>query len=75
MSDTKKEFPTIEDAFTWLNEYVDDPCIDNHRFAYLDDPDDKDAYDEVASMGCCGSVDTIVYINSREAVIGCNYGH
>ena len=76
MADTKiPEFDTKEDAFAWLRDIVDDPCIDNFRFAFDDDLVAINAYDEAHYNGCCGSADRRVIVAGRLAQVGCNYGH
>jgi hypothetical protein len=70
-----KEFATVEDAFEWMYEAVDDGCIDNERFAYSDDEDAVNRFIELTDQGCCGCFDSLVTILGREAHIGCNYGH
>lgn len=56
-------------------EEVDDPCVDNHRFAYEDDAEGMAKYDAKAADGCCGFYDRRITILGRPARIGCNYGH
>lgn len=67
-------FETEANAFQWLFERADDPCIDNDRIAYADRAQVR-AYDAQASQGCCGSIDCKVMIAGRLAYIGCNFGH
>lgn len=69
------EFETLDDAQEWLVDTVDDPCIDNFRFAYLDDEKQIDAYAQIKEGGCCGFFDKDVIVDKRLAQIGCNYGH
>lgn len=69
------EFDTEEDAWAWVYEQVDDPCVDNERLAYIDDPDMMEDYEDTQVWGCCGSFDQEVIINGKQALIGCNYGH
>lgn len=68
-------FQTEAEAFDWMEAEVDDPCIDNHRFAYIDDYEATSTFEEREEQGCCGSFNRIVCINGRDAYIGCNYGH
>lgn len=68
-------FETKEDAFDWMEQEVDDSCIDNHRFAYLDEENDMITYDNIQSTGCCGFFDMEVIVDGKSAMIGCNYGH
>ena len=72
---TTPTFETKEEAFDWMETIVDDPCIDNHRFAFLDDLNAMTTYENVQATGCCGFFDMKININRREATIGCNYGH
>lgn len=55
--------------------WVDDPYTDNIRFAFCDDPTAMEEYDEAKRNGCCGFFDKDIFVDGREAVIGCNYGH
>lgn len=68
-------FDTVGDAYDWMYAEVDDPCVDNERFAWADQPEELATYDAVRDEGCCGSFDSDVIIGGRRAVIGCNYGH
>jgi hypothetical protein len=54
---------------------IADCCIDNYRFAYLDDEKGMKKYNEAKELGCCGFYDDEVIIAGRKATIGCNYGH
>lgn len=69
------EFATLGDAFEWMEEKVDDPCVDNYRFAYNDDKEDIGKYNRLQNQGCCGFFDREVKIAGRLGTIGCNYGH
>lgn len=69
------KFETEEDAWAWMYEQIDDPCVDNERLAYDDDPEMMREYFSQEENGCCGSFDAEVVINGQEANIGCNYGH
>lgn len=68
-------FATKEEAFEWMTGQVDDPCIDNYRFAFLDDNNMMVEYERKANQGCCGSADYDIMVDGRRAVVGCNYGH
>lgn len=68
-------FATREEAIEVMCDRLDDPCIDNIRFAYLDDVEGMHSYEEAREHGCCGSSDTCVRIGDRLAMVGCNYGH
>lgn len=68
-------FSNQEDAMDWMEEQVDDHCIDNHRFTFNDDQTGVEIYEVLRGAGCCGSFDTNIIIDGREATIGCNYGH
>lgn len=70
-----RHYSTQDEAQDALVADVDDPSIDNHRFAYLDDEDGVAAYEDRRREGCCGSRDVEVVIAGRAAIIGCNYGH
>lgn len=71
----KIDFNSYEAALKRMLEEVDDPCVDNIRFAWLDDTEACQKYAEAKQDGCCGSFDREISINGREANIGCNYGH
>lgn len=68
-------FDSEQAAFEWLLELINDPCVDNHRFAFSDDAEAVAKYNEQADSGCCGSTDYTIMVNGRMAEIGCNYGH
>jgi hypothetical protein len=70
-----KVFSNYVAAEEWMLEQVDDSCVDNYRFAYLDDPLQMQAYGLAQESGCCGFFDEEVIVNERRATIGCNYGH
>lgn len=68
-------FNTLDEAWAWLDEHVGDPCVDNYRFAYIDDVDAMTKYQEKQEAGCCGSCDVTIIVDGKVATIGCNYGH
>jgi hypothetical protein len=70
-----KIFDTKEQAQEWMLQEVDDPCIDNLRFALIADTEAMERYEEYRAQGCCGSFDEMVMIGRNPAMIGCNYGH
>lgn len=74
-ANTRQSFATEAEAFAWLYERVDDPCIDNERFAFEDDVEAVSKYDAQADSGCCGRADYEIIVAGRNAIIGCNYGH
>jgi hypothetical protein len=65
----------INGFMTRMAKDIDDPCMDNFRFAALDKPGDMRRYRDRRASGCCGSSDNIVMIHGRKFIIGCNYGH
>lgn len=72
----RTEFATEDEAWdTVAAAHMDDPFADNHRLAYLDDPEQVAKYEQQEREGCCGFVDLEVTIAGRPALIGCNYGH
>lgn len=68
-------FATEAEAWEWLRDYVNDPYIDNYRFAFLDDDEAMAKYNCDKDRGCCGYADVEVLVNRHMATIGCNYGH
>lgn len=72
---TREDFESKDAAFDWLEKKVDDPCMDNYRFAFEDDDKQMQAYEQSKLDGCCGFWDEKISINGRAARIGCNYGH
>lgn len=70
-----KTFQTKQDAIDWMFDEVDDPCVDNVRFAYADDADAVAEYDAATDAGCCGSFHAEVIVDEKTAYIGCNFGH
>lgn len=71
----RPHFDTEQAAFDWMIETVDDPCIDNQRFAFEDDHKAICEYAQQEIDGCCGKFDANIIVNDMLAVIGCNYGH
>lgn len=71
----EKEFRTREDAEAWMTLQVDNDCVDNERFAFLDDVEAMKKYQEAEENGCCGFFDEEVLVGGRKAMVGCNYGH
>lgn len=69
------DFSSKEEATDWLESQIDDTCIDNHRFAYLENPYALIEYQKLFNKGCCGFFDVEITINGKLATIGCNYGH
>ncbi len=69
--DTKKQAEA--DMFQDIGDY----CIDNCRFAYLNDPEALAQYGRQYKDGCCGFYDKMIFVgpNHWAALIGCNYGH
>ncbi len=68
-------FMTKGEAIQWVHREADDGCIDNTRFAYLDDVKAMEEYNKQIDEGCCGSMDRVVYVMGRKATVGCNFGH
>lgn len=60
-----KNFKTKEEAIAWVVEHVDDPCVDNERFAFVSDLDAMDQYEDQKAGGCCGDFDAMVMVNGR----------
>lgn len=73
--ETIPNFPSYKEALQWMEAQVDDPYIDNHRFAYHDDEPAMKQYRKIKSTGCCGSFNAKIMVRRRIASIGCNYGH
>jgi len=67
------EFATTAEAFEYLEQEVNDPCVDNYRFAFADE--EQGAYQGKYNSGCCGFFDIRVKVSGRIANLGCNYGH
>lgn len=70
-----QSFETPKKAVDWMVSEVDDPFIDNERFAFLDDADAMGKYADQQNEGCCGSFDIEIIVQGRAATIGCNFGH
>lgn len=68
-------FNTEEEAFDWMYVLVSASCFDNERFCFSDDPEAVQQYEQQRCDGCCGSFDTVIKVDGREATIGCNYSH
>jgi len=72
---TLPTFASRDAAFDWVERAVDDPCVDNYRFAFEDDAEAVAKYQTAKHRGCCGSFDRTVLVAGKQARIGCNYGH
>jgi len=73
-----EKFVSEVSARHWFFQHVNDmdvDNIDNVRFAFKDDVEAMEAYENQRDNGCCGSIDVDITVNGRPAVIGCNYGH
>lgn len=68
----EEPFAAADKAFEWMEEGLDN--VDNRRCTFLTEGG-IESYWVVADDGCCGSVDYVVTIAGRQALIGCNYGH
>lgn len=73
--DSIRIFLSVKNAKNWVDDQVDDPCKNNYRFSFADDPVGMKEYEERKADGCCGSRDYVVYIWWRKAYCGLNYGH
>jgi hypothetical protein len=56
-------------------EEINDPCVDNRRFAEETNPQEVRAYLAQKEHGCCGARDAKTTINGRTFLLGFNYGH
>ena len=73
-----KQFNSKEEAINDMYRCLEAPgedCIDNTRFAYLDNPEEMEDYENSQEEGCCGFFDMEILVAGRKATIGCNYGH
>ena len=69
-----KSFSSESEAWKYMyNQGYD--CMDNERFAFLDEPKQVELYEKWQSQGCCGFHDETILVNGKLAKIGCNYGH
>lgn len=68
-------FQTLTEALDWLYTIVDDPYIDNIRYAPTNNKEEMIRYNQSKDSGCCGSFDMNIIVNNTQYVIGCNYGH
>jgi hypothetical protein len=65
----------------WLERYIfsqveGEDCVDNLRWAEVDDPEQMKAFRKAAEEGCCGSFSgQVVGPDGKKYVVGCNYGH
>jgi hypothetical protein len=72
----KTDFDSEREASDWMYEVLSgEECFDNYRFCFTDQPNAEQAYEELASGGCCGSADYDINVKGRLARIGCNFGH
>lgn len=77
MSQELKKFASEQEASDWMYDeaVVDEDCIDNYRFAFQDDNEAMNQYEDIRSGGCCGFFDEEIMVAGRLATIGCNFGH
>ena len=75
MTQQIEEFATEQEAWAWVEQEVDDSCVDNYRLAFEGDEEAEGKYMHAQSHGCCGYFDSVVRIDGKLAKIGCNYGH
>lgn len=68
-------FATLEEAEEWMEQQVDDSCVDNHRYAKCSDGQAVEQYRKQEANGCCGFFDAEVMIAGELWLVGCNYGH
>jgi hypothetical protein len=68
-------FDSREAAQEWMETTLGEDCMDNYRFAYVDDAAAMTSYAEQSAQGCCGSFDKDIIVAGRLAMIGCNFGH
>ena len=68
-------FESYREAYNWMMDGVDEPCVDNFRFAHQDDFIEMEKYLFDKAGGCCGSFDSDVFVGGVLCTIGCNYGH
>jgi len=72
---TSRDFDSIRDALIWMEEDESFDCVDNLRYANLNNERELVDYEQQYLSGCCGSYDAIVRIDKKLYIIGCNYGH
>jgi hypothetical protein len=70
-----RAFATLGEAYRWMEDELDDDCVDNHRHAVVGNAEQEAAYERDLQDGCCGFFDRVVLIAGVETKIGCNYGH
>lgn len=71
-------FETEAQARAWMHNELhnkDEHCIDNGRFAFINDEIGMQGYEDARDQGCCGFYDREVLVAGRKATVGCNYGH
>jgi len=70
------KLPDLITANRFIMDYLNnEDCIDNDRFAFIDDEYMMEAYNNIIAEGCCGSSDVKIMVDGRLATIGRNYGH
>ena len=70
-----RNFDTKELAIAWIVNDVEDPCVDNERFAFCYNSKAMEEYKKQKDDGCCGFADEKVLVGGVIAMVGCNYGH
>lgn len=71
----KMFFSSIEEAFEWMEDEIDDPCIDSHRVYKWGDAEAENTYNAILEGGCCGFFDFDFMIGDDTYSMGCNFGH
>lgn len=73
MAQPSKSYEALIHENRWRTEGHD--YVDNERMALLNDSEAVAAYREAVMNGCCGSVDTVIYVDGEPCLYGFNYGH
>lgn len=65
-------FTTVEDDD---DHPINDPCVDNWRYARADNADEVAAFEDAERDGCCGFFNTEIECDGTTIMLGFNYGH
>lgn len=68
-------FPSLEAAYGWLSELVDDYYVGNYWFAYSDTNEGVGRQPSRTDLSCVQTYEVQVEVAGRSVKIGCDYGH
>ena len=68
--------PQEQEAINQWEQSGEWDCVDNHRIARLDNPEELELYSQAQAEGCCGSEDVeLTTQDGTKFLYGFNHGH